>query len=251
MENQLQPHIKLSKAQKADYAILPGDPNRVTRVMELLDNPIELAYNREFKSAMGYYKGVPILVTSTGIGGASTGIAVEELNNIGVKTLIRIGSCGALRDGIKLGSLIIGNGAVRDDGASRSYVEEKYPAVPDTKLLFNIIEACEALKFKYYCGIIRSHDSFYTDNEEEIDKHYGDLQVLGADMESAALFTIGTLRGMKTASILNVVVESNGSLDEGINNYTDMVNETSKGEKNEILAALEAIYSDYKASKGL
>lgn len=241
MSNNLQPHIKLGMENSALFAILPGDPERVLRVKKFLDNPVDLAYNREFRSCMGYYKGAKVLVVSTGIGGASTGIAVEELKNIGVKTLIRIGSCGALQKGMKLGNLVVGSGAVRDDGTSSTYIDEIYPAVPDTELLINILEACKDLNVKSYCGIIRSHDSFYTDEEEEIDNYWAERKVLGADMESAALFTIGALRGLKTASILNVVVESDGSLDEGINNYTDGESATATGEKNEILVALEAI----------
>lgn len=249
MNKDLQPHIKLGMENSAPFAILPGDPERVLRVKKFLDNPVDLAYNREFRSCMGYYKGAKVLVVSTGIGGASTGIAVEELKNIGVKTLIRIGSCGALQKGMKLGSLVVGSGAVRDDGASSTYIDEIYPAVPDTELLINILEVCKNNNITNYCGIIRSHDSFYTDEEEEIDNYWAERKVLGADMESAALFTIGALRGLKTASILNVVVESDGSLDEGINNYTDGESATAMGEKNEILVALEAISRIYNSHK--
>ena len=248
MDNNLQPHIKLGKDNSAAYAILPGDPERVLRIKEYLDNPVDLAYNREFRSITGYYKGTKLLVVSTGIGGASTGIAVEELNNIGVKTLIRIGSCGALKKEIKLGNLVIASGAVRDDGASKAYIESIYPAVPDTKVLMEILNNCIKLGVTNHCGIIRSHDSFYTDKEDEIDKYWGSKGVLCADMESAALFTIGALRGIRTASILNAVVEADGSLDEGINNYGDMESRTALGEKNEILVALETINNLHKIS---
>ena len=241
MITDLQPHIRCSREDAAKYAILPGDPERVNRVKKFLDNAVDVAYNREFKTVVGYYKGVKVMAISTGIGGPSTCIAVEELKNIGVETLIRIGSCGALQEGIKLGELIIANGAVRNDGTSETYVEKGYPAVPDTEVLLNLIKSAEELNYKYHCGRIRSHDSFYTDEEGAIDTYWGERGILGADMESSALFVIGGLRNLKTASILNVVVESNGNLDEGINGYVDGESETSKGEEREILTVLETI----------
>lgn len=241
MLNDVQPHIRCSSIDGAKYAIMPGDPERVERVKKFLDNPVDVAYNREFKSCTGYYKGIKIMVVSTGIGGASTGIAVEELKNIGVETLIRIGSCGALQPDIKLGDLVIGNGAVRDEGTSYAYIEGSYPAVPDTEVLISLLESAKELNYTYHCGRIRSHDSFYTDKEEEIDNYWGKAGVLGADMESAALFVIGGLRNLKTASVLNVVVESDGKLDEGVNNYVDGESESALGEKREILTVLEAI----------
>jgi uridine phosphorylase len=239
----VQPHIRCSKDLDVKYAILPGDPKRVDRIAEFLENVEEVGFNREYKSLVGYYKGIKILAMSTGMGGASTGIAVEELKNIGLQVLIRIGSCGATQKGIRIGDLIIPNGIVRDEGASRAYVEEKYPAVPDAELLFHIINSAEKQEFPCHIGIARSHDSFYTDEEENIDNYWSKKRVLGADMESAALFVIGGLRGLKTASILNVVVEIDGNLEENINDYVDGENGTLDGEKKEILTALEAMYN--------
>ncbi|HEY8805487.1 MAG TPA: nucleoside phosphorylase [Clostridium sp.] len=236
----VQPHIRCSNKDAAAYAIMPGDPERVDRVKSFLENSVDIAFNREFKSCTGFYKGVKVMVISTGIGGASTGIAVEELKNIGVHTLIRIGSCGALQPSIKLGDLIIANGAVRDEGTSKAYVAESYPAVPDTGVLISLIESAKELDFNYYCGKIRSHDSFYTDKEQETDEYWSGKGILGSDMESAALFVIGGLRNLKTASVLNVVVESNGNL-ASINSYVDGESLTALGEKKEILTVLEAI----------
>ena len=111
-----QAHICLDETLGVRYAILPGDPARLDRVAAQLESVRELAYNREFRSLTGTYKGVPVLAVSTGIGGSSAGICVEELHNIGVEAAIRIGSCGALQTGIALGDLILGCGAIRDDG---------------------------------------------------------------------------------------------------------------------------------------
>ncbi|KZL92621.1 uridine phosphorylase [Clostridium magnum DSM 2767] len=237
----LQPHIRLGEEHSASYALLPGDLQRVDRVKTFLEKPVEVAFNREFKSILGFYKGIKILVTSTGIGGPSTAIAVEELKNIGVNTLIRIGSCGALQSNIKLGDLILATGAVRNDGSSKSYIESSYPAVPNINVLTSIINTASELRYQYHCGIIRSHDSFYTDNEQAIDSFWTNNGVLASDMESASLMVIGSLRGLKTASILNVVVENNYALEDGINSYVDGEDETSKGEEKEIILALESI----------
>ncbi len=238
---ELQAHIQLTEEHATEWAILPGDPARVDRIKAYLDDAVELAFNREFKSVTGYYKGVKVLAVSTGVGGASAGIAVEELHNIGVKGAIRIGSCGALKDGIALGDLILINGAVRHDGASVSYVEAAYPAIPDTETLMAVIESAKELGAPYHIGIARSHDSFYTDREMEICRYWGERDVLGADLETSALFTIGRLRGMKTASILNNVVLAEGDANAAIGEYVDGDNACAQGEKLEILTALEAI----------
>jgi uridine phosphorylase len=239
MNYNLQPHIRVGNEHNAAYALLPGDPARVDEVAKFLEIPQVLAYNREYKTVKGIYKGVNVLVTSTGIGGVSAGIAVEELKNIGIKTMIRIGSCGALQSQIRLGDLVIAAGAVRNDGASYSYINKAYPAIPDTELLFHVIRAAKTLGAKHHTGIVRCHDSFYTDKEQDIDKYWSEKGVLASDMETAALFVIGGLRGIKTASILNVVVEHEGDLEEGINDYVD----NKRGEEKEILTALEAIVS--------
>ncbi|MGT2911182.1 nucleoside phosphorylase [Streptococcus cameli] len=238
----LQPHIRISETESARYAILPGDPMRVERVAAYLDQVENLAFNREHKSVRGLYKGIPILVVSTGMGGASAGIAIEELHRIGVKNMIRIGSCGALQPGIELGDLILLNGAVRDEGTSKAYIDAIFPAVPDTELLMATLAAAKDLDVSYHIGIGRSHDSFYTDQEEDIDRYWSQKGVLGSDMETAALFTIGQLRGIKTASILNTVALYEGQLAEDINGYVDLESRVALGEKHEILTALEAIY---------
>lgn len=236
----LQPHIRCTNEDAAAYAILPGDHQRVGRIKEFLTDAKEIAFNREHRSVCGYYKGVKVMAVSTGMGGPSTAIAIEELANVGVKAMIRIGSCGALRPGIKLGDLVIVNGAVRDDGASKGYVDLAYPAVPDTELMFDVIEASKEQGFPYHVGLGRSHDCLYSDQKEALNEYWGARDVLGSDMETATLFVVGRLRGIKTASILNNVVEVQGSLKDEINSYVNGESAVAEGEKREILAALEA-----------
>ncbi|VBB04916.1 Hypothetical protein LUCI_0122 [Lucifera butyrica] len=241
-QNTMQPHIRCSKEVGAAYAILPGDPQRIDRVLPFLDNPAEISYNREFRTAVGFFRGIKVMITSTGIGGPSLGIAAEELGKIGVETLIRIGSCGALQPGIKLGDLIIPAGAVRDEGTSATYIDKGYPAIPDPVLMQALLYCAEELGYTYHCGRIRSHDSFYTDIESEVDRFWGEKGILASDMETAPLFVIGGLRNLKTASVLNVVVEKEGELEKAINSYVDGGQAILGGEEKEIRLVLEMIY---------
>ena len=235
-----QPHICLDDSLGVKYAILPGDPARLDRIKPFLQDAVELAYNREFRSICGTYKGVKVLALSTGIGGCSAGIAAEELHNIGVQAMIRIGSCGALQKGIALGDLIIVTGAVRDDGASKAYVPEIYPAVADFQLASCIISSAAEMGVPYCEGLAHSHESFYHDEADRVSDFWSSKGVLGADMESAALFTIGRLRGVKAASILNNVVLYGQDTADAIGDYVGGESLTAIGERNEILVALEA-----------
>lgn len=237
----LQAHLCLDDSLGIRGALLPGDPKRLDRIKPFLENPRELAYNREFRSLAGSYKGVPVLAVSTGIGGASAGIAVEELHNIGVDTMIRIGSCGALQPKVKLGDLILVSGAVRDDGASKTYMDAIYPAVPDFDLLSACVRAADARGYAYHVGIARSHDSFYTDGQDAISACWAKRGVLGCDMETAALFVIGALRGVRTAAILNNVVACGEDTAASIGDYASGESLTMLGEEHEILTALDAL----------
>ena len=241
----MQPHIRLSNSMTgARYALLPGDPERVDRIAHFLDNPEILGQNREFRAARGTYKGIEILVLSTGIGGPSTAIAIEEVRQIGVDTLIRIGSCGALQDTLALGELIIANGAVADDGTSKTYAPACYPACADPQLIATLIQQAKQMNIPAICGLVRSHDSFYTDCEAELDAEWSARGILGADMETAALMVVGALRGLRTASLLNVVVAHNGCLDSSINDYVQQETLCLRGEERQISLALQAIYFD-------
>ncbi|HHW58540.1 MAG TPA: nucleoside phosphorylase [Clostridia bacterium] len=238
----LQPHIHLSIDDSAEFALLPGDPKRISHIAKFLDDVKELARNREYYSISGLYKGIKVLAISTGIGGPSTAIAVEELKNIGVKVLIRIGSCGALKEDLKKGDLVIATAAVRNDGTSKTYIEDCFPAVSDLEVLQALIESAKSLGYPYEYGIIKSHDSFYTDKEEEINNYWSEKGVIASDMETASLFVVGSLRGLKTGSILNVVVEKQGNLKNDIAEYAFEEDKMSiLGEEREILTALNAI----------
>ena len=132
---QPEPHTQLTPDIGTDSAIIMGDPARVDTIAKLFDDGKPWAYNREYKSFLGTYRGKRILAMSTGIGAPSAGIGVEELHNVGVKKVIRVGSAGAMQTDIALGQLVIAEGIVRDDGLSKKYVPEIYPAVPSYRLL--------------------------------------------------------------------------------------------------------------------
>ena len=225
----------------APRVLLPGDPARVVRVASFLTDPREIAFNREFRTVTGRYKNVPVTVTSTGIGGASAVIALEELVSCGARVFIRIGSAGASRKGIGLGDLIIPTGAVRQEGASRMYVEECFPAVADHELVALLKDECRTRNYSHHLGITRSHDSFYIDDEQEVLKKWGTRGVLASDMETATLLTLASLRGVKAASILNNVVLFGEDVKEGIGEYVDEAAAAAEGERREIEVALEAL----------
>ena len=212
-----QPHIQLTDAVDTDCAVVVGDPARVDVVAKFLDEPEKIMENREYRTVTGTYKGRKILVMSTGIGAPSAAIGIEELHNIGVKTVIRVGSCGALQPEIGLGDLIVGEGIVRDDGLTKKYAPQ------------------------VHFGIIRSHDGFYMDDNEEVEDFWAKKGVLGCDMESGALAVVGRLRGMETLSILNNVVLCNGDLADSINSLVNSADLVAKGQDESIKLALNIL----------
>jgi uridine phosphorylase len=232
-----QPHIQLDASVSVNKAIVVGDPARVGTISAYLTEVEALAYNREFKSIAGNYRGERILVVSTGIGAPSAAIAIEELFNIGVRRIIRVGSGGAMQTGIDLGAMIIGIGAVRSDGLSGKYVEPEFPAVPSFELLGKAKQLAPHAVF----GVIRSHDGFYTDDNASVEAYWSGKNVVGADMESGILFTLGLLRGIETLSILNNVVLYQADLSAGVNALAGGEDKVARGEAATIQLALDLI----------
>lgn len=251
------PHIRLDETIGATAAILPGDPARVDEVAAFMEDVKEEAFSREYKSITGTYKGRRILVISTGMGGASTAICVEELADLGVKDMIRIGSAGALQKGMRVGQLLVCEKAVCDDGASQSYLGiMRYAdraleraviadgicyAKADPTLVSCCMRAAKEQGFDVLAGSTRSHDALYLKTKPELDKHYSAAGVNGSDMETAAVFAVGGYRGVRTCSILNIVVEWEADIREGVGAYKDGADAAAAGEKNEIITALEAL----------
>ena len=241
-----QPHILCGPEDVAELVLLPGDPSRVLRVAEYLDEWHEVAFNREFRTVTGTYKGMGVTITSTGIGGASAVIALEELIACGGKKFIRIGSAGATQSDIGIGDLIIATGAVREDGASAMYVDKRFPATANHTLVSKMVAIAEKNNYNYHAGLVRSHDGFYMDEEMDLMNYWSKKNILGSDMETAALFVVGAIRGVQVASILNNVVLYEGDLKASINDYVDEKTLAETGEKREILVALETFKALYE-----
>ncbi len=237
-----QAHIQLDEKVNAKCALMPGDPKRVDVIASCLENVEELTFNREYRSIVGEYKGMRVIGISTGMGGSSVAIAIEELKNIGVNTMMRIGSAGAMQENINLGDLIIPEAAIRDEGTSKNYIDSIYPAAADYKLLNYCVEVSKEMNYPHHVGIILSHESFYYDEDEQDSLKWSKKGVLGSDFETAALFTVGRLRNIHCASILNNVVLWGNNTEDSIGSYQTGESKTSLGELMEVKVALEAMY---------
>lgn len=234
-------HIALSPGDIGEYVLLPGDPARSDRVAKYLDNAELKANNREHRTFTGTYKGVRISVTSTGMGCPSAAIAAEELVNIGARVLIRIGSSAALRDNVKIGDLLISTGAMKNEGTSRFYVPEGFPAVPDfdfTNLLIqNARELTKGTDTKVHTGINVTDDAFYGETQEYIEKLIK-LGLLNVEMEASSIYTIAYLRGVRAACICG----ASGNLKTGEVIYQTENIKLAEAWEKEIQIVLETIY---------
>lgn len=234
-------HIHVQPGEIGKYVLLPGDPARSDRVAKYLDDAKLVANNREHRTFTGYYKGVKVSVTSTGMGCPSAAIAAEELINIGAECLIRIGSSAALQEGIGIGDLMISTASMKNEGTSKFYVPDCFPAVPDFDLTRVLIDTAKDMKNdisgKIYYGINASDDAFYGETEEWIDK-LSKLGCLNVEMESSAIYTVCHRRKARGAMISAV----SGNIVTG-----DVIYETENkglvsGWDDEIRVVLEAIY---------
>jgi uridine phosphorylase len=200
-------HIRLKPSDVGEYVLLPGDPDRVLRIARHLEDAQEIMFHREYRTCTGFYKGIRVSATSTGIGCPSAAIALEELANIGARVFIRVGSTGALQPHLHIGDLVISTGSMRNEGTSNYYAPPPFPAVPDHFLTHALWEAARALKpsraFELYVGLNSSDDAFYGETPEWIEK-LSALKLLNVEMESAALFTIASLRGLVAGMVCAV-----------------------------------------------
>lgn len=208
-------HIDLDESHGARYAILPGDPGRVEEIAGYLDKPRFLASKREYTSWIGQLDGEKVLVTSTGIGGPSASIAVEELFRTGVRTFIRVGTCGGMQLDVVGGDLVIATGSIRNEGTTREYVPVEFPAVADFQVLQALVQAAERLGYVYHTGVVQSKDSFYGQHSpdkmpvgyELINKWEAWIRAgaLASEMESAALFCVSSYLRARAGCVLNVI----------------------------------------------
>ncbi len=215
-ENEIMYHVNLRCGDVGKYCIVPGDPGRCEKIASRLDSPRFLTSNREYTSYTGTLLGEPVSVVSTGIGGPSAAIAMEELYMLGVRTFIRIGTCGGIDLKVCGGDIVVATGAVRQEGTSREYAPIEFPAVADFEAVTALVQSAKERNVRYHTGVIQSKDSFYgqhspnrmptsTDLLEKWEA-WKRLHVLASEMETAALYcTAASLGDVRCAAVFQVL----------------------------------------------
>lgn len=243
-EDGSQYHIGLNKGDVGKYVILPGDPKRCKKIAQYFDDPKLVADNREYVTYTGYLNGEKVSVTSTGIGGPSAAIAMEELVNVGAEVFIRVGTCGGMQLDVKGGDLVIATGAIRMEGTSKEYAPIEFPAVANLDVVNALVKASENLGYTHHTGVVQCKDSFYGQHSPEIKpvsyelinkwEAWKRLGCLASEMESAALFIVASYLGVKVGSIFLTVANQER---EKQNLENPVVHDTEKA----IKTAIEAI----------
>lgn len=208
-------HIQVKKGEIGEYVILPGDPKRCSKIAAYFDNPILIADSREYVTYTGYLNGVKVSVCSTGIGGPSASIAMEELTKCGAKTFIRVGTCGGMDIDVKGGNVVIATGAIRFEGTSKEYAPIEFPAVANIDIINALINSAKKINHPYHAGIVQCKDAFYGQHKpSELPNHYEleqkwdawlRLGTKASEMESAALFIVASYLRVRCGSIFLVV----------------------------------------------
>ena len=243
-------HIQVAKGEVGRYVLMPGDPKRCAKIAKYFDDPVLIADNREYVTYTGTLDGVKVSVTSTGIGGPSASIAMEELYRCGADTFLRIGTCGGMQTEVKSGDVVIATGAIRMEGTSKEYAPIEYPAVADLDVTNALV--AEAKDYTYHTGVVQCKDAFYGQHEPEkmpvgyelINKWnaWKMMGCLASEMESAALFIVAGKLRVRAGSCFLVVAnqerESMG-LENPVVHDTDMA----------IQVAVEAIRNLIKADQ--
>ena len=243
-EDGTQYHIGLREGDVGEIVILPGDPKRCEKIAKYFDEPKLIADRREFVTYTGFLNGKKVSVTSTGIGGPSASIALEELVKVGAKKFIRVGTCGGMDINVKSGDLVIATGAIRMEGTSKEYAPIEFPAVADYEMVTALKQASEKLNLPHHLGIVQCKDAFYGQHNPEImpvnyellNKWNAWLKLgcLASEMESAALFVVGSYLKVKVGSIFLVVANQEREK-QGLDN--PVVHDTDSA----IKTAIEAI----------
>lgn len=249
-------NLKIDSKLVPPFVLLPGDPGRVDLIGQEFNSFRILNFNREFKTGLGNYKGVEVLVASTGIGCPSTAMVVEELIVAGAQVFIRIGTCGgAWRKDILAGSIVIPTACVRDEGTTKEYIPQGFPAVADWSVLSSLIQAAQQRKLEYFAGINRTHDAFfgslaaitkwgsYLKEDRWMEQ---DTPILSSEMETAALFVVASLNNVQAGAVLAVNAEPESLRERLFGQKQQVVSETNpevtkSAVKAAIITALEAI----------
>ncbi|ESP87812.1 nucleoside phosphorylase [Candidatus Halobonum tyrrellensis] len=228
-----QPHLLVDEGDVNEVALVPGNPDRVDRIAEQCDDAEVVSENREYRIVNASYEGVDLTICSTGIGCPSAAIAVEELHNVGVETVIRVGTCGALQPDIEVGDMVVATGAAKEEGTSKRYESATYPATPDYGTLSALVDAAEDRDEEVHVGPIVSDDAFYN----ETDAYVADWEaanLLAIEMEAATVFSLARRRGMDAGAICTV----DGNLVEGTQKGADSEEELPEKAKNNVGRAI-------------
>ena len=214
-EHELQFHIRCKAGDVGRYVLLPGDPGRCEIIAAHFDNPVKIQSNREYTTYTGTLLGEKVSVCSTGIGGPSAVIAMEELTKIGADTFVRVGTCGGIKLDVKAGDVVIATGAIRHEGTSREYAPIEFPAVADYEVLTALVDAAKDLGHVWHAGVVQCKDSFYGQHDPgrmpvsyELQakwEAWKRLGVLASEMESAALFCCASALGVRCGSAFHVI----------------------------------------------
>lgn len=246
-------HTGVGRDDIGKYVIMPGDPKRCAKIAEFLDDAKLVADVREYVTYTGYLDGVKVSVTSTGIGGPSAAIAIDELSKCGAHTFIRVGTCGGMQEEILGGDIVIVNGAIRMEGTSREFAPIEFPAVPDYKVLNAMVTVAEELNIRHHVGVCQCKDSFFGQHEPEIMPVSYELEnkwqawcrmgAVASEMESAALFIAGAFLKVRVGACL-LVIANQERAKKGLPN--DQVHDTEKAIKVAIEAIRKLIKEDAK-----
>lgn len=249
-------HLNCEKGDVGRYVILPGDPGRCEAIAKLFDNPIHIGMNREYNIWTGTLLGEKVSVCSTGIGGPSAAIAMEELVQIGADTFIRVGTCGGIHLDVKPGDIVVATGAIRYEHTSMEYAPIEYPAVPDFDVTTAIKAASEELGYCTHTGVVQCKDSFYGQHSPEKSPVYYDLLqkweswkrlgVKASEMESSALFVIADALNVRCGSCFHVVWNQER---EKAGMFMPMTEDTSGAIKVGVEAMKKLIAADLAAKK--
>ena len=208
-------HINVAEGEVGKYCILPGDPGRCEKIAAYFDEPYHVSTNREYCIWNGKICGETVTVCSTGIGGPSAAIAMEELVACGAHTFIRVGTCGGIHLDVKPGDVVVATGAIRYEHTSMEYAPIEFPAVPNFDVTAALKSASEALGYRTHTGIVQCKDSFYGQHMPDKSPVYYELQqkweswkrlgVKASEMESAALFVVASALGVRCGSCFHTI----------------------------------------------
>lgn len=203
----LQYHLQIRKGDIGQYVILPGDPKRCEKIAKYLDEAVLVADNREFVTYTGYLDGEKVSVTSTGIGGPSAAIAMEELVLCGADTFIRVGTCGGMAMDVKGGDVVVATASIRMEGTSREYAPIEFPAAANLEVTNALVQAAKTLGYPCHVGVVQSKDSFYGQHDPDTKpvsyelmnkwKAWIRMGCKASEMESAALFIVANYLGVR------------------------------------------------------